>query len=209
MVNNEKRACCGMEIKKIQGYTLIELIIVVGMMLGLTAVMVLNGTDSRHLANLESAARQLEATLSQAQAYGNSGRAFPPGESDPEDFDKGYGVFLTKNGDTVFMYGGQGDLNSDDSYEGDERRFINQSPYPGGQEYEAVKLEGSVVISEMRGNASSQNANEAHILFKRGEPIVHIYSNNQEDFSDLAITLESGGFEKKVMVYDTGLIYEE
>jgi type II secretory pathway pseudopilin PulG len=201
-----------MEYKKNQGYTLIELIVVIGMMLSITAVMVLNGADSRRLANLENAARQLESALMEAQAYGNSGRAFPPGESDPEDFDKGYGVFLSTNDDPdkVFIYGGRGDLNSDDAYEGDERRFINKDYYAdGGQRFETIQLEGAVEVSAMKGVSSNQSAKELHVLFKRGEPKVHIYSQNQEDFSDFTITLKSGVFEKKVVIHDTGLIYIE
>lgn len=198
-----------MEIKKIQGYTLIELIIVIGLLAGLSTVMVLNGSDARSLAHLENASRQLESALTEAQSYGNSGLAFPPGESDAEDFDKGYGVHVTPTDNKkIYVYGGLGDLDGD-GFEADEEKLSDFNHYTaGGQVYEVIQLEGSVVIDQVRGLEPpvANSPNGGHVLFRRGQLIASAFTPNR-DMNGLEITLKSGAFTKKVYVYSTGLIY--
>jgi type II secretory pathway pseudopilin PulG len=201
-----------MDLKKIQGYTLIELIAVIAMLMGLTAVMVLNGADSRHLSNLENGARQLESALSKAQAYGNSGRAFPPGTNDPKNFDAGYGVFISPNDNKkIIIYGGLGDLDND-GFEVDEDILSNTNHYTaGGQVYETITLEGSVVIDRVKGKSPASAAPQGlSVLFRRGPQPVYMYRHsNNDNFKGCEITLESGGFKKTIHVFSSGLIYIE
>jgi prepilin-type N-terminal cleavage/methylation domain-containing protein len=186
-------------IKTRKGYTLIELVVVVALLTGLSTILLLNSSDSKKITYLNTATRQLESAYMQAQAFGNSGRAFPPGVASP-DFDRGYGVYVEKNSDTIIIYGGQGDADSDGTISADEEKYVS------GNEYESIKLQGGVIVSRIDTSASN-NRPEGHTLFRRGEAETHIHSDNHDFLDDMTIRLEIGGLTKDVVVNKNGLIY--
>lgn len=182
------------------GYTLIELLVVIALLAGLSSVVLINNSEARNQAQLQTAAKQLESALTQAQAYGNSGRASKSG-----DFDAGYGVFLTTasgKDDVIRIYEGLGDIDGDGIDE-DEEKFSA----PATQTFEVIQLGGNVVIGEMRKtNPGNGIAHEAHILFRRGEAEAHLYSHNQS-VNELKITLASGTATIDIFINKTGLFY--
>lgn len=183
------------------GYTFIELVVVIALLMGLTTVVLLNSSESRNVTKLNNAVRELEGALLEAQALGNSGRAFPPGDSSDVAFDKGYGVFVDKNASSVIIYGGQGPG-------GDAFIDPSEEMYISGQDYETVHFTGEAIISNIEPSTGT-NASEAHILYRRGtmEAHLHSVSPNQFNLNMLTITLERNGVEKDVVVTKTGLIY--
>lgn len=188
---------------KEKGYTLIELVVVIGLISLLSTVIILNGAESRNLIQLQTAAQQLESVLTQAQAYGNSGRAYPAGTT---NYDSGYGVFVTTDSGSeknILMYGGLGDTSpADGTIDEDEEKYdTGQS-----QEFETITLGGNVEIGKITAVAPNANTSEGHILFRRGEEQVHLYSKNQSP-EELIITLSSGSATIDVHVYETGLVY--
>lgn len=189
---------------KEKGYTLIELIVVVALLLGLTTVMVLNGTGSRRVVHLNNAALQLESALTKAQALGHSGQAFPPGDASTEAFDRGYGVYLERDSGQVIIYGGQGDASAA------EERYSNAS-----QNFEVFTFSGGVQVSNIAFSDPPPTTQRLHVLFRRGETEAHIHGhpvappfNNR---NSVTITLSTGSgaqtISKRVIINKTGLIY--
>jgi len=182
------------------GYTLIELLVVIALLAGLSAVLLLNGAESRNLVQLQTSAQQLESALTQAQAYGNSGRAFPAGT---DKFDSGFGVFVTTaSPKNIRIYGGLGDTSPSNGLieEGEEKYTV------ATQNFELIQLGGDVQIGGIRGISPNANASEGHVLFRRGESEAHIYTNNQTP-DGLRITLASGSASIDVVINKAGLIY--
>ncbi|HCC05067.1 TPA: hypothetical protein DEP58_02050 [Patescibacteria group bacterium] len=181
------------------GYTLIELLVVIALLAGLSAVLLLNGAESRNLVQLQTSAQQLESALTQAQAYGNSGRAFPAGT---DKFDSGFGVFVTTaSPKNIRIYGGLGDANASGTFDEGEEKYTVAT-----QNFELIKLGGNVEIGGIRGISPNANASEGHVLFRRGEAEAHIYTNNQTP-DGLRITLASGSASIDVVINKAGLIY--
>jgi prepilin-type N-terminal cleavage/methylation domain-containing protein len=191
-----------------KGYTMMELLVVIALITGLSTVIVLNGTDSRSLTKVTVAAAQLESALLEAQAFGRSGRAYPPGDSDPKAFDRGYGVYIEENQTSVVIYGGSGDLDIPlDGVQPDEEL------YDSARSYETVDLNG-VKVKEMKSSSipgAGVRPKEAHLLFRRGEEEAQLQSKVPpfQNLNDFTITLEANGMIKKVVVNSAGLIYIE
>lgn len=203
---NVRGVICNMENKTEGGYTLIELVVVLALLVGLTTTIILNGSDSRRLTHLNNATLQLESMLTQAQAYGHSGQAFPVGDDSPEAFDRGYGIYAERNSGTILMYGGEGDTNGDGVITHAEEKYTD-----AGQIFESVTLEGGVVVSRIDFAPSPANQNRLYVLFRRGETGAHIHGlanaaqyNNRDA---VTITLSLGSLQQRVVVNKTGLIY--
>ena len=181
------------------GYTLIELLVVIALLAGLGSILLLNGAESRNLVQLQTATQQLESALTQAQAFGNSGRAFPVGT---DNFDSGFGIFVTTaSPKNIRIYGGLGDTDASGTFDEDEEKYT-----VAAQSFELILLGGNVEINRIRGVSPNANASEGHVLFRRGEPEAHVYTQNQTP-DGLVITLASGTASIDVVINKTGLFY--
>ena len=189
----------GAKYKNSSGYTLVELLVVIAITVGLAVSMIVNRTGSRNSAYLNSAVRQLESALIQAQSYGNSGRVFPTDAptTDLNRFDKGYGVFVSNaNPNRVIIYGGMGELHNNDIITSDEVKY-----YTGqNQEFEIIQFEGGVSVSVSSGN-------EAHVLYRRGVNNAIMYGEGGSTPAEITFTLSLGGARIDVVVNKAGLIY--
>lgn len=193
-----------------RGFTLLELIVTIGLLVGLSSVIVLNSVGSREQIKLSNSAKILEVALTEAQAYGSSGKAFPEGDTSPEAFDRGYGVYVSKNASEIIIYGGPGDLDGDGTFDPEEGMFDGNED----NVYERIYLEGGVKVVDIDGS----NAHAVHILFKRGDSRAHIRKENPEQPDDeVTFRLSLGedpeseiisvGAAIEVIVNKTGLIY--
>lgn len=182
-----------------KGYTLLELVVTVGLLISLSTVIALNATGSRTQIKLANSAKLLESALTQAQAYGMSGKAFPEGDTSPEAFDRGYGVYIENGSGVIIIYGGQGDTNSDGVIDSNEERYVP------GNEYETIPFEGGVFIEDIAGS----NAHAAHVFFRRGETGAHLHreSPDVDNANEIILKLSIEGNEVDVVVNKTGLIY--
>lgn len=189
-----------MVVRKERGYTLVELLLVIGLMGLLSTLMILNGSEARNQAQLQTAAQALESALTQAQSYGNSGRAF---SNATDKFDRGYGVYLTEGSNKIIIYGGQGD-GGDGTYSASEEK------YTAANVSETITLSGGVTIDDISWTSGPPSAiHELHVLFRRGQSEAHIHGNNagQVNMPGAKITLKTGSSIIDVYVYKTGLIH--
>jgi prepilin-type N-terminal cleavage/methylation domain-containing protein len=193
-----------MVLKNKKGFTLIELIVVVTLLTGLSTLLLIRNQTSRDLSQLIAASRQLESALMQAQSYGNSGRMFlfPAEVANPKMYDRGYGVYIKKNLTKIVIYGGQGDGDGDGDIDAGEDRYIV------GNEFEEIELFGGTEVDHIWTD-KNPNKNSIHILFRRGETGAHMHTNSHHYLDETRITLKNGGLTRDVVVTKTGLIYSE
>ncbi len=172
-----------------KGYTLMELLIVIFLLTGLSTVILLSNNGTKDVARVNAAARLLESTLVEAQSYGNSGRACPIGSN---EFDNGYGVYVTNgtNNDRIIVYCGNGPGGNPEKYSSGVNTVI-----------ETIYFDGGVTVTSVGGG------NETHALFKRGSNEVHLYSNGSTLQNLRIITLSKGSQSKNIVINKTGLIY--
>jgi len=193
-----------------KGFTLMELVIVLGIIVGLSSVLLLQGTEGKDRTRVTRAAVQLEAALKEAQALGNSGRAFPVGASAPDNFDRGYGVQVTEGSGTFFIYGGQGNVDGSVDASGNPTIDPTEEVYVAGNEYETIIFEGGVVVDNVDFSSGGDNG-MASVLFRRGESEVKIHRNGgnpgNRNRSWVIFTLQLNSAETDVYVNEQGLIY--
>ncbi len=186
-----------MSTKYTKGFTLIELVVVLGILVGLGGTLLLQGSGARDRMKVQRAAVQLKAAIIEAQALGNSGRIFTP-EGVPYDekldYDRGYGIYVEEGDDFITMYGGDGDGTGP-----------NDEVYDVDNTYEVVTFESGVEVDDV-----SVGGNRVQIFFRRGESGALIFKTNSSVLqSNVTITLALNDASAKVFVNEAGLVYIE
>jgi type II secretory pathway pseudopilin PulG len=193
------------EEKREKGFTLIEVMVVLAIMMTTGSLLFLQFFNARNITDVEVSARNTLNLLSEAQTYGRGGRAFttnPNPETDINRFDKGYGVFFQKNSNTIFLYGG----------EGVDSSVPNDNKYISANLSRTLRLQDSLIQKieiDETGSGSYSETDEIHILFRRGEVGALLFNEDDDPFVSAEVTLQSGDFTKKIIVWNTGLFFSE
>jgi hypothetical protein len=122
--------------------------------------------------------------------------------TDPERFDRGYGVFLKTGTSTVVLYGGNGTTVDDGRYVSDNA-------------LDTIRLENSQVTGLcVKSSSDTDCANEPgelHVLFRRGQVDVDIFGDSGDStlYAFASATIEAGTYQKTVVMWSTGLVYTE
>jgi prepilin-type N-terminal cleavage/methylation domain-containing protein len=178
-----------------RGFTLLELVLVVALFASLAGLFSMNAMGARDQAKLDTSVRELQSFLREAQTLGRTGRAYGL-ETDPDRYDKGYGVYLKDDDTKAVLYGGAG---TDDATANDNRHNV-------ANEVRTLVLQPGVTISEVLVDGTLQS--EAHVHFRRGLLGANIHVDSPDDHYDVATTtLSIGSFKKSVVVNKVGLIY--
>ncbi|MCR4284011.1 MAG: type II secretion system GspH family protein [Parcubacteria group bacterium] len=182
-----------------QGFTLIELIVSVGIMVMVTTVILANYTTFNKKIKLEGVTQEIVSIIREAQAYGISNKIISgPGSS------VAYGVhFDMALPDTVIIFS---DSNADNNY-------------TVGEEEEIFKVQSSDRIKQICINQKitspfacpgAGSVNTADVIYKRSS----IYANINDDdaISDTMILFRSAGETAngvKVIVWKSGQVSVE
>lgn len=189
----------------VHGFTLIELLVVIALIVGLAGYVLAQSSNTRDVAKVEAAARDLESVFSYAQTMGRSGR-FREGDTSAGKYDKGFGVYVTTNGTNAILYGGDGiDQN---------RNNPNHNKRVSGNDISTRTFEGGVTVSSIRAQRSNgawtTNSNELHVLYRRGEPLAALHDQHPNRYYVAGeLTLTSGSVSQKVILNDSGLVYSQ
>jgi len=150
-----------MEAQGQKGFSLIELLVVTGILTIITALMLANNNKFGGVILLENLAYDVALSMREAQVYGISVRQFGSG-----NFDVGYGLHF----DTVstMSYSLFGDVDADGLWSVDEE--VSPSPYAIGRGY---------FISKLCAPAGADidtctSITQLDIVFKRPEPDAYI-----------------------------------
>lgn len=179
--------------------------VVIALILMLTGFFVMNTTEARKLQRLDLASKQVVSTLRQVQTWGEDGRVFPLGAdvSDPDRFERGYGVYVGRGSNELIIYGGAG-LDADRTDENCSDCMYD-SAIPGNP-VDSVALPAGITLDSHFGASGN---NDAHVHWRRASPITHIHKNQGYE-PDVRIELkDSDGNTVYVVVNKYGLMYVE
>ena len=199
------------KLKTNQGFTIIEMVVVVGIFALLSGVIFSGFNDFSVKASLDNLTHQVALIIREAQVYGIS-----VSQSSPQQF-KGYGAYFSVetpgNHKNFFIFN---DKNQNETYDSGVG-----SPCDGSDEcIEKVSIKTGDMVEKIRAREKTDILNtlslkEVHIVFTRPNPDANILgidlSNNQFDnLADVEIYLISPrGAEKRVVVWSTGQIAVE
>lgn len=195
---------------KHRGFTLIEVLVSIAVILILTAIIVPIFKGSEKRLALQRAANKLAQDIRRAQEMAMSAREIVNPTNGARFVPRGgYGVYFGPNngaGDSSIKYVIFADCNNN-------KRFINTTtphcPTQAGgtfpEQIETVDLEKDVRIDSFTFKPPSLN-----IIFTPPDPATHIGNVNANTTSTLAtIILRNGNATASVKVLNTGLIYVE
>jgi prepilin-type N-terminal cleavage/methylation domain-containing protein len=164
-----------------KGFTLIELVVVIGLIALMTALVLPNYRSGDQRLALQRSAHKLSQDLRRVQEMAISAKEF---DGAPADYDYSYGVYLREDQPTQYI------LFAD---------LDNGKDYDSGEEIEILAFETRVEI----GNLSP--ASSLTIVFSPPDPTVTL----SPDASSVSITIEVETLQKNIRVNKAGLIYVE
>lgn len=199
--------------RKNLGFSLIELLVTMGIIVTILTVVTLNQSTYVESASLTNLADQVGSTIVQAQAYGIAVRELTPGSA---DFSASYGLSVSLLGSgspTSYLF--FADRNNNRAYDGDwscltgglseclEKTEIGRGNYVSG-----------ICIITSAGGDQCESARRADILFLRPDPeaVITFYSQGGEVLNasnkvGVKIKFQSpGGLIRSVSVYDNGQV---
>jgi len=165
---------------KQRGFTLVELLVVIGIIILLSAIILPDYRAGERQFALQRSAHKLAQDLRRAQEMAMSAKEFPGA---PATFKGAHGIKFQTNSSDYILFA---DLDNDQVYD-------------SGEEIETLPLEKKVKISNL------SPASPLTISFTPPDPTVNI---NPSD-SSATITLSNNSQTKIIKVNKTGLIYVE
>lgn len=192
-----------------KGFTLIEMVAVLGIFTIMTSIVVFNYNKFRSDTILTNMTYEIALSIREAQIYGVSARNAIPGGVNT--FSRPYGIYIPPVNPPTSQYFLFADTNPDLQYSGTDCAFVQggdicTTPYT---------LQRNVVIEgiHLENGESCPSADKISILFKRPnpEPIVNIDDDDDvETFSRVQITVKAPDDARRyVIVANNGQISVE
>ncbi len=192
--------------QKARGFTLIEVVVVIGVMAIISSLMLANFPRFNKQISVEREASKLALSLRKAQSYALAVREFSPVFNDdpfctnpPVKF-PGYGLFFKLSDPAhYFIYG---DINCSKYYE-------NTLPE---EAVEMINIEGNIKVFSIKGYDAAVcsggcDLNELSILYVRPGPTILIKSSGVDyNFTEIYLRSSDGAVSKKVVVRSTGQV---
>lgn len=179
--------------KKNSGFTLVELMVTITVMLIITSISIFNYSEFNSATVTNTLAYDIALAIRQAQSYGVAVRA----EDQDEDFDAAYGVHFGNNESTFSLFT---DPNIGNGLDYDASNVLQDYTLQAGSKIKSV----CVVESTQCKDYSTID-----IFFKRPDPESRInYGAIEEASVEVRITVSNntGTLERKITVYPTGQI---
>ncbi len=149
------------------GFSLIELIVVVGIMIVITSVVLVNHTRFSGAFTLENLAYEIALTVRQAQFFGLNVRGADIGAS--TTFETGYGVHFDTSSPTSFIF--FADTDKDHIYNGASDVVVDVYNITQGNQIASLCLD----------SACSTSVNQLTIAFSRPDPDAYITTGTPTD----------------------------
>jgi type II secretory pathway pseudopilin PulG len=196
-----------------RGFTLIEMLVSLGIAMLILTVLVLNQSKYTEMASLTAASDDLSLAVTQAQVYGISVREISPGA---QDFSAAYGVgvnLLGSGANNIYIF--FADRNANQRYDGSwtcpvegGTECLERTPFSGGNYVD------SLCVVRTNGADQCGSIGRVDISFLRPDPEARIRFQNQGGESydppsvkGVRINLKSpSGLTRSVVIYITGQV---
>lgn len=181
--------------RRARGFTLMELLVVTGIVVIISAIMLANHAAFGGSITLRNLAYDIALSLREAQTYGISVRQFQG------DFSAGYGVHIRLSSPTEYILFADG-VTQNSVYDAGE--LVRSASIAGGFHIADVCIVPAGQSSEL---CAGDGVTQVDITFVRPEPDAHIRYNGTTAAQSARIVLQSPrGDQKNVIVETAGQI---
>lgn len=197
-----------MSLKSIQAFTLVEIVITVGIVTILSSIAITNYYEFNDRLTISSAGQEMAVNIRQSQSYGLNVKEVAPSGG---NFSAAYGVHLSKNSSDNTSYIIFSDINGNKKYDP-----AGGCGSPGSECVEKVSLRNGVTVSDVNATGSCPSTNLAQsmtITFLRPNPDADINFFNSSGIgvclsspNALITVLSKGGRTIILSVESTGQI---
>lgn len=192
--------------KEHRGFTLIELIVVIGVTAVIASLLLANFPRFSRQIAVEREAGKLALALRRAQSYALAVREFnsafndDPFCTDPPVRFPGYGVFFDLSDPTHYLI--YGDASCSKYYES----------LPWEETTESALLDGKIYLLSIKGYDAGAcslgcDLNELSILYVRPDPAIWIRGEGADyNYAEIVLSSSDGTVTKKVVAWSTGQV---
>lgn len=183
-----------------KGFTLVEMVAVLGIFAVLSSIVIFNYTKFRSDTILTNMAYEVALSIREAQIYGVSAR-----NGGPKDFSVPYGIYMPVGSNQYFLFA---DTSKDSKFSGTSCSIVDSG---GDTCIVPYTLQQNIRISQIQvkmgdGSCLSESVGGS-ILFKRPNPEPIMKRSVGSDPSQMEITLSSAdGTKRYVSIYNNGQI---
>ncbi len=184
---------------KKNGFTLVEMLISVGIFTVMSAIILANYPEFRSRSALDNLTNQVALVFKEAQIYGISVR-----EEGEALFDTGYGVYVSGAGTTQLLL--FADKNKNKAYDPDEQ--IDVFSLNTGETISRICA--PTCLGEGNTGSTLPPEQPLSVVFIRPNPDAYFSPNNTYDMNIPSVSLRlsnrSGSYQRYVEIYTTGQI---
>ncbi|MDO8523505.1 MAG: prepilin-type N-terminal cleavage/methylation domain-containing protein [bacterium] len=204
--------------KQKKGFSLVEMVVVLGIMVMMLSIMIANFPAFRSQISLSIALHEMQLSLRQAQSYAIAVREFnssfvapicqalvsPPARFPP------YGVSITKNTSNYVLFA---DIACSVKVSGPHKIYNSGSPYGFPEAIATTAMQGGVKVTRIDGfnGGSGVALNTAEIVYQRPSPSIIMFGEaggtwNSYQVIDITLSSNGGAITKVIRVRTSGQI---
>ncbi len=172
------------------GFTLVELLVVLGIIVIFSGVVLINYGSARESFRLDSTMQEVLLTLREVQIYGTAVL-----ETSGGSFSDVYGIYFEKNKSYYISF---------------VDNITVDNKYTSGEEIKTTKLPSNFIIKDICTPITTCGEDELNVIFKRPSPDAIIRGENStsdEVSAKIIIENTTTGIIKSAIIQSTGQIY--
>lgn len=187
--------------KNKKGFTLVELIVVIGIFLVLMALILIRYTNIKSNISVEALAQDIAISVRKAQLYSVGVKGVN------NDFSSGFGIVFNINDPKSYVL--FADVDSNGAFDGDIQNDCGV-PHQGDECMEKITITSMDEISDLRYDGFSCTSDNLEIFFKRPYLTAEITCGSSQANTEGGIEIvNQEGKKKKIIIPLAGNIYVE
>lgn len=192
------------------GFTLLEMLIVIGLLAAITGALMFDFASTKALQDLDLSVATVTQTIADVRSWGRTGREFvvsPTHATADTPFDNGHGVYFsaaTGENAKIIVYGGEG-TQPLTLCGGNDCKDANC--YANERKIKEIPLTGRTIITAVDDDDDAASADNVMLHVRRGLSTLNLHHKASVcgEFDEwISITLTNGSYTRTIKITNAG-----